>query len=236
MKNTVTKTYASYHFGLSRDLSKQNLDALIRLFNVPAGSVGSVLGGRIAVTTSYLEDLGFFVVKHYRRGGTVRYFVKRTYLRWGKPRCQFEYEVLLKVRQLGVNAPEPIAYAYQGGVFYRAWLVMRTVREPRTLAELSCADEARAVNAMKAVVDQVTRLIDHHILHVDLHPGNVLIGKDGRVFLIDFDKARLHCANRKRIIDTYLSRWHRAVVKHRLPRMLSECMRTGLKRNYEVTE
>jgi tRNA A-37 threonylcarbamoyl transferase component Bud32 len=235
LKEIVTKTYASYHFGSSKDLTEQNLDALIRLFNAPNDSVASVLGGRIAVSISQLEGLGFLVVKHYSRGGLIKYFVKRRYLKWGKPRCQFEYEVLRKVRTLGVNAPEPIAYAYHGRLFYKAWLVTREIKQQQTLAELSCLDEQHASNVMIKVVDQVTRLIDNNILHVDLHPGNVLIGNDGRVFLIDFDKACLYCADRKKTLDKYLSRWQRAVTKHRLPAILSEMMSAGLKRNYEVT-
>jgi 3-deoxy-D-manno-octulosonic acid kinase len=174
------------------------------------------------------------VVKHYRRGGLIKYFVKRRYLKWGKPRCQSEYEVLLKVRALGVNAPEPIAYAYQGRLLYKAWLVTREIKHQKTLAELSVMDGQHAYKVMKGVVDQVKRLIDNNILHVDLHPGNVLIGNDGRVFLIDFDKACFYCADRKRILDKYISRWHRAVTKHRLPGILSEMMSAGLKKNYKV--
>jgi len=234
LKKIVTKTYNCYHFGLSTDLHQAHLDALIRLFNAPAEPAASVLGGRIAVTSSHLQGLGFIVVKHYSRGGLIKYFIKRRYFKWGKPRCQFEYEVLVKVRGVGVNAPEPVAYAYYGRPFYKAWLVTREIQEPQTLAELSRVDEPHALNVMKAVVEQVTRLVDNHIFHVDLHPGNVLIGKDGGVFLLDFDKARLHGADREKILDKYISRWHRAVTKHRLPGMLSEMMRAGLKRNYDV--
>jgi len=181
-----------------------------------------------------LEGVGSVVVKYYTRGGLLRYVVKRRYLKWGKTRCQIEYELLQKVRNLGVNAPEPIAYASLGGLFYKGWLVTREIRQKQTLAELSCADEEHAHIVMKDLIDHVSTLINNNILHVDLHPGNVLVDSDDRVFLLDFDKARLSRRNKNKLRDHYLSRWRRAVIKHRLPEMLCETLGAGLVKNYEV--
>ena len=49
---------------------------------------------------------------------------------------------------------------------------------------------------MASVIDQISRLIDHGIWHVDLHPGNVVIDQNDRVFLLDFDKGSLHQGNK----------------------------------------
>jgi 3-deoxy-D-manno-octulosonic acid kinase len=234
MSSARTKTYDSYHFGSSSDLTDQQLSQLIRLFNTPTNAVNSVLGGRSSVTIAQVEGVGSVVVKYYTRGGLIRHMIKRRYLKWGKTRCQIEYELLQKVRAIGVNAPEPVAYASLGGLFYKGWLVTREIKDKQTLAELSCADEERTHIVMKDVISQVSTLIKNNIFHVDLHPGNVLVDSSGRVFFLDFDKARLCQWDKNKLRDRYLIRWRRAVIKHRLPDMLFETLGTALGKDYKV--
>ena len=234
MSTALTKTYDSYHFGSPSDLTERQLKQLIRFFSTPTNTVDSVLGGRSSVATAQLQGIGPVVVKYYTRGGLVRYLVKRKYLRWGKTRCQIEYDLLQKVRDLGVSAPEPIAYASQGGLFYKGWLVTREIKQSQTLAELSCTDEEHAHIVMKDLIDQVSILINNNIFHVDLHPGNVSVDSDGRVFLLDFDRACISRRDKNKLRDHYLSRWRRAVIKHRLPKILCEMLCAGLDNNYEV--
>ena len=234
MSTALTKIYDSYHFGSASDLTDRQLKQLIISFNMPTNTVDSVLGGRGSVAIVHLEGIGSVVVKYYTRGGLVRYLVKRRYLRRGKTRCQIEYEVLQKVRDLGVRAPEPIAYAYRGGLFYKGWLVTKKINEQQTLAQLSCTDEEHAIIVMKELIAQVSILINNNIFHVDLHPGNVLVDSSDRIFLIDFDRARISQTDKNRLRDYYLVRWRRAISKHRLPEMLCEILCTGLDKNYEV--
>ncbi|OEU55314.1 MAG: hypothetical protein BA868_06745 [Desulfobacterales bacterium C00003106] len=233
MTMILTKRYKSYRFGLSSNLADKQLDNLIRLFGLPTGKGDSVLGGRSSVTIAELEGAGSVVIKYYTRGGLVRYFVKQRYLRWGKTRCQVEYEMLCKVRRVGVGAPEPVAFIRTGGLFYKAWLVTREIKHQQSLAELSRADENRARIVMKKLLDQISILINSSILHIDLHPGNVLVNRDDRVFLVDFDKARVYRGNKNRLRDRYIKRWRRAVIKHHLPEILLETMRAGLQKNYQ---
>jgi 3-deoxy-D-manno-octulosonic acid kinase len=232
MSTALTKTYDSYHFGSSSELSDQQLQRLISLFDKPTSKAHSVLGGRSSVATAHLEGIGSVVVKYYTRGGLIRYLVKRRYLRWGKTRCQVEYELLQKARGLGVNTPEPIAYAYRGGLFYQGWLVTREIKERHTLAELSRADEERTQIVMQDVISQVSTLIKNRILHVDLHPGNVLVGNGDRVFLLDFDRACISRRDKNKLRDHYIRRWRRAVIKHRLSGMLCDILSAGLDKDY----
>lgn len=234
MNVLVDRTYNSYHFGSSWELTEQHLDQLIRLFNTPTDTVGSVLGGRSSVAIAQIEGIGPVVVKYYTRGGLIRHLVERRYLKWGKTRGQIEYEVLQEVRRLGVSSPEPIIYAYQGSLLYKAWLVTREIKQQQTLAELSCVNEERARIVMKEVAAQAATLIENNILHADLHPGNVLVDSADRVFIVDFDKARLSRGNRSKLRDKYLMRWQRSVIKHRLPEMLSENLSTALRKDHEV--
>jgi RIO-like serine/threonine protein kinase len=129
---------------------------------------------------------------------------------------------------LGINVPEPIAYAHRGRLFYRAWLVTREIHQPLSLARLSLQDEKKTTTAMHSVIEQISALIQNDILHVDLHPGNVLVDAAGKVYLLDFDKGRVYQGSREKLKNRYIARWQRAVVKHRLPDMLSDVLRTGL--------
>jgi 3-deoxy-D-manno-octulosonic acid kinase len=228
MSERSTQKYASFTVGSTLELTNQQLKCLTRLFRIPVKTLGPGLIGRSSVTISHLKGIGFVVVKHYTRGGFIRYFLKQRYLRWGRTRGETEFKILQKARQIGVSVPEPIAYAFKGGLFYKGWLVSRKIEEQQTLAKLACDNEGRTDTVMENIIEQIAILIDHRILHVDLHPGNILIDHANRVFLIDFDKARITHKNRKMLTERYINRWRRAVIKHQLPQMLIETLDAGL--------
>lgn len=226
------KTYDSYHFGFSFELTDQHFQHLIKLFQKPSKISNSILGGRRSVLIEEISTIGSVAVKYYHRGGIVRHFIKKRYFKWGKTRSQKEYELLQKVRGLGINTPEPIAFAYRGRLFYQAWLVTREIKQHQTLANLSIINEERTHFVMKNIIDQVTTLIKSGILHVDLHPGNVIVDNQDRVYILDFDKGSFFTGNINVLKNRYLSRWTRAIQKHRLPWMLDELMRSGLENNF----
>ena len=158
----------------------------------------------------------------------MRYFIKRRYLKFGKTRAQREFELLDIVGTLGIKVPQPIAYAYRDRLLYRAWLVTREIHQPLSLARLSLQDEKKTGTAMVSVIEQISSLIQNNILHVDLHPGNVVVDAAGKVYLLDFDKGSVYHGNRQKLKNRYLTRWQRAVAKHRLPGMLTEMLQAGL--------
>lgn len=222
------RKYASFTVGSTLELTKQQLQCLTRLFKIPVKNLGPGLIGRSSVIPSHMQGIGPVVVKQYTRGGFIRYFLKQHYLRCGRTRGETEFKILQKAREIGVNAPEPIAYAFKGVLFYNGWLVSRKIEKQQTLAKLACGDEDRGRNAMENIIEQIAILIDHQILHVDLHPGNILIDHTDRVFLIDFDKAVIIHKNRKMLTKRYINRWQRAVTKHNLPQMLIDTLKSGL--------
>jgi 3-deoxy-D-manno-octulosonic acid kinase len=215
-------TYDSYYFGSPSNIADQQLKQLIRLFNLPKNTINSTLGGRTSIAVARLEGIGSVVIKYYRRGGAIRYLIKKRYLKCGKTRCQIEYELLQKVRSLGINAPEPIAFAYQGRLFYQCWLVTREIEDHQTLVQISRSNEEQARMLMKAIIKQVSMLIKNKILHADLHPGNVIVDNKNQVYLLDFDKASIFPGKKNALRSRYLRRWNRAIQKHRLPKMLNE--------------
>ncbi len=222
------RTIDSYHIGFSINLTESHLRTLTGLFQQPDPAGVSALGGRAAVTPARLDGIGSVVIKHYRRGGLMRYFIKRRYLKIGKTRARREFELLGMADALGINVPQPIAYAYRGRRFYRAWLVTCAIHQPLSLARLSLQNEKKTSIAMESVIEQISTLIQNDILHVDLHPGNVVVDATGKVYLLDFDKGSVYHVNRKKLINRYFTRWQRAVRKHGLPEMLTEMLQAGL--------
>ncbi len=222
------RTIDSYHFGFSLNLTESQLRPLTGLFQYSDATGVAALDGRTAVTPTQLDGIGSVVIKHYRRGGLLRYFIKRRYLKSGKTRAQHEFELLDTVAELGINVPQPIAFAYCGRLFYRAWLITREIRQPLSLAGLSLQDEEKSGRVMTSVINQVSSLIQNRILHVDLHPGNIVIDSAGKVYLLDFDKGKVYHGNRQKLKNRYFARWQRAVAKHGLPNFLTEMMQNGL--------
>ena len=214
--------------GSSFMLTDGQLSRLCRLCRQPEKPASAVLGGRTTVFDGRIEGIGPVIVKPYRRGGFMRHLTKRYYLKFGPTRCQQEFELLQIVRQLGVNAPEPVAFAYCGRLYYLGWLITRSIPQPKSLVELANTDVALAQRVMPLVSEQILKLIEHRILHIDLHPGNLIVDKEGRAFIIDFDKGRIFTGSQDKLRDLYLRRWQRAVDKHGLPVVLNEMIRAGL--------
>jgi len=225
----LTRTIDSYRFGFSLNLTELQLRTLAGLFQHRAQTSGvSMLGGRTSVTLAQLDGIGPVAIKYYRRGGWMRYIIKSRYLKLGQTRSKREFELLHTVGTLGLNVPEPIAYAHRGRLLYRTWLVTREIYQPVSLVRLSLQDENKARKAMESVIEQIAILIKNNIWHVDLHPGNVVIDQKDRVYLLDFDKGRVAQRNKAKLRYRYINRWQRAVSKYNLPNMLGEMMQVGL--------
>jgi tRNA A-37 threonylcarbamoyl transferase component Bud32 len=224
----LNRTIESYHFGFSLNLTEPQLRTLTDLFQDPAPVGNSALEGRNAISPVQLDGIGSVVIKHYRRGGLMRHLIKRRYLMFGKTRARREFELLELVETFGINVPQPIVYAHRGRLFYRTWLVTRQIHQSMSLARLSLRDEKKAGLAMQSVIEQISALVQNHILHVDLHAGNVVVDKAGKVYLLDFDRGRVYHGNRQKLKNRYVARWQRAVAKHGLPKILTEMMHRGL--------
>lgn len=186
---------------------------------VPSGS--TVLGGRAVILRYTLPSVGDVVIKEYRRGGMLRFIRRRYYVRNGTPRPERELDSLIAVRADGVNAPEPVACFSRGSLFYRGWLVTRFIKG-RGLVDVCRAEASAADVLIPELVRQVRVLVQHRIAHVDLHPGNVHVGADGAVYLLDFDRALLFEGTADELRQRYDTRWRRAVEKHRLPPVLAD--------------
>ena len=227
------KIYDTYRIGSDLELTPEQILQLINRFQSPITTPATTLGGRGAVARQSIAGIGAVVVKQYLRGGIIRHMTKNKYLKCGKTRGLKEYELLQTVRNLGINAPEPLAWADRGKRVYSAWLVTRQIYPSRSLMQLSLENENLARQMMKSTAEQIKKLIQNKILHVDCHPGNVIVDAKGRVFLLDFDKGRIYRGDERQLQARYFARWKRAVVKHKLPDLLIDAMRYELKENQD---
>ena len=228
MEKHLTKDKLNYRFGFSRNLSDSQLKEILTHFRPQKMVKASISGGRAPVTTAAIEGLGPVVIKQYLRGGMLRFILRSRYVKFGKPRSQVEFESMLTLRKCGIRTPEPVAFAYRGFPLYCAWLVTREIEQSRTLAQLSCQDINRVSNIMDKVIEQIDKLVECRFIHVDLHPGNILLDADDNIYIIDFDKGHNYRGSRVSLRDRYLNRWHRAVIKHGLPELLTEKLQAGL--------
>lgn len=217
---------------MQKPVSVQELHKILSTRNASMEEV-PVLEGRGNIILGNLPERGPVIVKCYHRGGLLSWFLSDRYVKWGRTRGQAEYEMLLHMRSIGVNAPEPLAFAYAGFPLYRAWLVMSEILGKRSLAQLSRENEDFCHEMIPFFINQLSVLIRNRILHIDLHPGNVVLDRENRLFILDFDKAKKVFWSLNSIRDYYLRRWRRAVIKHDLPDFLSEAVCLGLRQSFE---
>ena len=231
----VHQRLGRYQLGMIRTMTPSQGAALLKLIEAPNGTqMNAVLAGRGTVTYGEVPGLGRVVVKRYHRGGLLGKINRATHVRSGLVRSRAEFERLVQVRGLGVSAPEPLGYVFSGFLLYNAWLVMREIEHHHSLAALSQSDEDLARENTEQLAEDISRLVEARIYHVDLHPGNVLVDQTGNRFLIDFDKAVDFHGSRNDLRDRYLVRWRRAVIKHELPEFLSEILSAALRKHFEA--
>jgi 3-deoxy-D-manno-octulosonic acid kinase len=234
--NTLVR--GPYLIGGREYLSEEAATRIVQLMRtVPDDNPRGDLTGRGYTGIQTVEVIGRVFVKQYAHGGLLRHLTGGSFLCVGPSRSLQEFLMLERVRAIGINAPQPMLFVNKGSFLYRTWLFMEEIVEARNLAEVSRSENAEDPEvlheAMMKLGEQVLALIDHKIFHVDLHPGNVLVQRDGRVSIVDFDKAREFKGSQERLRELYLRRWRRAVIKHKLSPVLTEVMSLTLRSHHE---
>lgn len=225
-QQSITRGRAEYIYQSSQDIEDSEFELCCDWLQATPGEKNlGVLGGRSYFTSYESPDLGSLIIKRYQRGGIWGKFVGSTYLHSAVSRGDQERRALERCLELGIPVPKPFfsVVIYRLGVLYRSWLVMQDIGEHETLASLSLRDPESARERLEQVKEHITALIKNQILHIDLHPGNVVVA-GSKIFIIDFDKAVIGKYGEEQLKGFYLRRWRRAVIKHRLPEFLSEHM------------
>ncbi len=160
-------------------------------------------------------DFGDGVLRHYRRGGWMARLSTDSYLWRGEQRVRSvrEFELLQRLRGLGMPVPAPLAAIYRKrGWAYRAAIIVERIADARSFAELVATEGPRAPwAAVGAVIGRFHRQCAHH---ADLNANNILIGPGDVVCLIDWDKGRMEATQ---------GPWCRRVLDRLQRSLLKEC-------------
>jgi len=129
-------------------------------------------------------------LRHYRRGGLFGKIISDHYLfnGWGKTRSIAEFNLLQKLKSLDVNVPRPIAArVIKNGFFYQADLLSEKIPNAQDLVDIL---QQRKLNEVEyhAIAIQIKKMHQAQINHTDLNIHNILLDKQGKVWIIDFDK------------------------------------------------
>lgn len=206
--------------GSTRRLDLDQIDQTIVMSRPDVSKADTPLEGRGIVQIHFLKYIGNIVLKTYFRGGWIQQIVKDRYLNLGVCRAKQEFKMLIAAAENKIRVPEPIFYLKKGSLLYQCWLGTRQIKNSGSLAEVSRTDKRLTQAVLRDVWRQIEKMSARGIHHVDLHPGNILAGPEGRAWLIDFDKAYVSKKNRSKLLAIYVDRWNRAVQKHNLPDIL----------------
>jgi 3-deoxy-D-manno-octulosonic acid kinase len=153
-----------------------------------------------------------FVLRHYRRGGMVGKLNDDRYLYLGRSftRCWREFNLLMKLQEMELPAPIPVAaHMTRDGFGYRADLI--TVRIPHARDLSVVLGEQRLSQVVWHQIGEViARFHVAGVFHADLNCHNIMMA-NGHVWLIDFDRGELRrpwhswrVANLKRLRRSFI--------------------------------
>lgn len=134
-----------------------------------------------------------WVRRHYCRGGLVSGFVYDRYCWRGLDRTRSfrEWRLLAKMRSLGLPVPAPVAARIvRHGISYQADLITILLPDTRPLSGVIAAGKVEP-EIWARVGAMLGRFHAEHIDHPDLTAHNILVGADGRTYLLDFDNANV---------------------------------------------
>lgn len=131
------------------------------------------------------------VLRHYRRGGAMQRILRdRYWFRNAEATRGFrEFNLLALLHAEGFAVPRPVAVMFQRErPWYRADLLMQRIETGRSLHQRLRAGESVDWDALGRAIAGLHR---RGVWHADLNAHNVLLDDDRRVWLIDFDRARI---------------------------------------------
>ena len=141
---------------------------------------------------SWFVDAGGqeWVLRHYRRGGLVARYIEEHYLWLGleRTRAWREWKLLASMYDAGLPVPLPVAArVHRYGLVYRADIITQRIPDALSLTQ-RLSGESYDDRCWKEIGKTVAHFHKAGIYHADLNAHNIMLNKDGQVFLIDFDK------------------------------------------------
>ena len=107
-----------------------------------------------------------------------------------RARARREFELLRELHALGLAVPRPLELAARDGGWEVAMEFLAGAASFAAILEGRAPWPAEPGRIARELGALCARLQAAGVQHPDLHPGNALLGADGRAFAIDFHKAR----------------------------------------------
>ena len=173
-------------------LRKPEAECFSREYWASRGALNEVAAGRGSVLFLRTEA-GPWVMRHYHRGGLIAKVSADAYWWLGenRTRCFAEWRLLAELRRLSLPVPAPVAARYtRSGLIYRADLITEQLPASRTLSAALLAG-ALTEQQWRAIGSTIARFHAHGVQHADLNASNILLGADGAVYVLDFDRGRV---------------------------------------------
>jgi len=204
---------------------------------------GLIEGSAAGRSQAWFINLGdrHLVLRHYRRGGLPARLSDDRFAWTGLTRTRpwRELAVLLKLRSLGLPVPVPVAgHVSRDALCYRAAILTERIDGARPLAVLlseanfganfgdrhqSGGHETQRSEQLWRELGRVIRAFhEAGAHHADLNVRNILVDRNDRVWLIDWDRGRLGAKGR--IHANSLRRLRRSLSRER---HLDEAARRG---------
>lgn len=157
---------------------------------------------------------GEAVLRRYLRGGLPGRFIRESYLftGWERSRPVSEFRVLARLAELGLPAPAPFtALVDRRGIGYTGSLLMARIPDSHAVGD-HLLEYAGLPDAWARIGACIRHFHDHGVAHADLNARNILVNEAGKVFLIDFDRARI-APGARRVFAANLQRLRRSLEK-----------------------
>lgn len=153
--------------------------------------VGSSQGR--GVTWFVKLDGRHLVLRHYYRGGMVGKVVRDRFWFEGveSSRAMAEFALLDTLCAKGLPVPRPYAARMsKRGPFYRADILIERIRGSKDLVGLLKTGSLDAT-VWQRIGQTLRQFHDAGVYHADLNSHNILLDRDGKVWVIDFDKGAI---------------------------------------------
>lgn len=142
-------------------------------------------------TIFFKQNAADYVLRHYLRGGQATKISKDKYFFLGLARTRSFAEMRLNdyLYQQGLPVPVPVAAkVIRHGLVYSADFISLKIANSQTLLEYVKCDP---IGIWRKVGKTIRQFHQAGLNHADLNMRNIMVDKNNKVFLIDFDKCHL---------------------------------------------
>ena len=156
-----------------------------------------------------------FVLRHFMRGGLVSKVNRDKYLWMGEDnvRSFAEWRLLAKMAEHDLRVPRPAAARYvRMGPFYTADIITVRIPEVRPLSDF-VIEGPQTPDFWTGLGASIQGFHAVGVYHADMNAYNLMIDKDGELWMLDFDRGELRQPGPWQ--QKTLSRLHRSLEKVR---------------------